>query len=815
MMYKDLNNYRFNELTISYDRQNLSTNIKGDDLIFTPNENLLVELHNVQAVTDIQREKKVMLELYNAENNELLYMEEEDPDSYGKGMLMLVDKEKLANAGKYYIRIVNATPTEAIQSRFDEWKGAYRYTFFILKNGEELGHPVLKKVSLSSELKLTLDWEQQQTELDRFEVTVYNNDWELMGKAEHLCFRSSRSRINLNSSFIWTNGKYFMLISHNEEPFLRIDFDWMDGKADAYTWELIDRLSPYYMLSKHLRKDTCWQKWQELPGTSTIRKNLATNYMQNAFNLMRMRYGLPSCWEEGQHCALIMKNGYDYYLMYAFSQLVNPSFTFKEKDCSVLLGHRDNEHNIAGIKDVMEEWDRSILCLHHLSALTMAGGSLLLKAIEEQLQTNKKGVLMLVGSAEEVRQVMEVSAIIKKLIQQKNIYRMGEYSLAEQVHWVQRFLKNKNFGLSTEAGKKLIKGLAARRSWEKEELSNWMEKEVLSRFAYRILMSGETDEDLMRTMLTTIEASDIHFPKTEREKDEFTVCMEDLNKMVGLNELKNRLTALFNRRRFESKRRSLELPVKDKGGSHMVFTGNPGTGKTTVARMVGRVFHSLGLLSKGGVIVTERSKLIGRYIGDTESNVQAVLEQAKGNVLFIDEAYNLYTGKDNNRDFGNRVIDSLLTALSQKNPDLIVILAGYEKEMNQMLESNPGLKGRFPYHFKFEDYNAEELMQIACNLLKDSEYILTPEAEIRLKETIKETINHKDAYFHNARWVEQFIQEGILTAMSERLMKQSVWIEDKKLYQTITKEDVEKAYLLMQPKTTAQSMVKRKIGFVA
>ena len=90
--------------------------------------------------------------------------------------------------------------------------------------------------------------------------------------------------------------------------------------------------------------------------------------------------------------------------------------------------------------------------------------------------------------------------------------------------------------------------------------------------------------------------------------------------------------------------------------------------------MVGRVFHSLGLLSKGGVIVTERSKLVGRYIGDTENNVQALLEQAKGNVLFIDEAYNLYTEKDNNRDFGNRVIESLLTTLSQKNPDLFVFL---------------------------------------------------------------------------------------------------------------------------------------------
>mgnify|MGYP003294478551 FL=1 len=119
-MNKDMNNYRFDELIISYDRQNLSTKLQGDDLIFTPNENMLVELHNVRAVTDIQREKKVILELYNAENNELLCVEEQDPNSYDKEVLMLVDKDKLLNTGKYYIRILNAEPTETIQSRFDE-----------------------------------------------------------------------------------------------------------------------------------------------------------------------------------------------------------------------------------------------------------------------------------------------------------------------------------------------------------------------------------------------------------------------------------------------------------------------------------------------------------------------------------------------------------------------------------------------------------------------------------------------------------------------------------------------------------------------
>lgn len=145
---------------------------------------------------------------------------------------------------------------------------------------------------------------------------------------------------------------------------------------------------------------------------------------------------------------------------------------------------------------------------------------------------------------------------------------------------------------------------------------------------------------------------------------------------------------------------------------------------------------------------------------------------------------------------------------------MIVILAGYEKEMMKMIESNPGMKGRFPYHFHFDDYNADELMQIAHNLLAESEFILTSDADKRLKETIQATVSTKDACFHNARWIEQYIHDGILTAMSERLMTQPMMREDKKLFQLILLEDVEKAYAKMRPKIEKPLLV-RKIGFVA
>ena len=136
----------------------------------------------------------------------------------------------------------------------------------------------------------------------------------------------------------------------------------------------------------------------------------------------------------------------------------------------------------------------------------------------------------------------------------------------------------------------------------------------------------------------------------------------------------------------------------------MIFTSNPGTGKTTVAKKIGQLFHSLGVLSKGDVITAERGTIVGRYLGDTENNMQNLFAQAKGNVLFIDEAYSLNTGAGDKADFGNRVIECLLTVLAQPNPDMIIIMAGYQNEMDKMLDSNPGLRKRFTHYLHFEEY---------------------------------------------------------------------------------------------------------------
>ena len=227
--------------------------------------------------------------------------------------------------------------------------------------------------------------------------------------------------------------------------------------------------------------------------------------------------------------------------------------------------------------------------------------------------------------------------------------------------------------------------------------------------------------------------------------------------------------------------------------------------------MVGKIYHSLGLLSKGEVICADRSNIVGRYIGETERNMQRLLNEAKGNVLFIDEAYTLCDTLDDRKDFGYRAIECQLTVLAQKDSDIIVIVAGYEKEILRMMESNQGLQGRFPYKFNFKDYNSDELTQIALNLITEEEYKLTPEAEELLRSTIADTVKRKSKSFSNARWIEQYVNKGIKHAQNDRLAQMS-HIPSADLYSRIEAEDVRTAFEKYRPQNEVQH---RTIGFRA
>ncbi len=295
----------------------------------------------------------------------------------------------------------------------------------------------------------------------------------------------------------------------------------------------------------------------------------------------------------------------------------------------------------------------------------------------------------------------------------------------------------------------------------------------------------------------------------QQMRAEFDKVMEQLNEMVGLSELKEGMNTVFQKMVFNKLRSGQGLPVEKEASHHIIFTGNPGTGKTTVAKLVGKIYKMLGVLSRGDVIVADRKELVGQYIGETEQNMKEVLERARGNVLFIDEAYSLWSDSQDRRDYGSRVIEALLPVLAEPNPDMVVIMAGYEQDMNRLMTKNQGLRSRFAQTWHFSDYTAEELFEIARRELVRFSYRLDECAAISLMQLCTRMVAHKGIDFANARWVKQVVNNGVLPAMARRVM--TAFVEDDfELLTIIREEDVLQAAEKYGPK---EVKVVRRIGF--
>lgn len=244
--------------------------------------------------------------------------------------------------------------------------------------------------------------------------------------------------------------------------------------------------------------------------------------------------------------------------------------------------------------------------------------------------------------------------------------------------------------------------------------------------------------------------------------------MAELDGLIGLAKIKTRVKDYLNAVRLASRRMELGLPTS-MPRLHMAFLGNPGTGKTTVAEIIGKVFAEWGILSVGRVIRTEKSQMVGQYIGETEYKMTNLLARARGNILFIDEAYQLVEGGE--RDFGRIVMNSLLTELGKNNLDMVVILAGYTAPMKKLLESNEGIESRFPNVFNFEDYTTDELLKIGKLMIHKQGFNLTEGAEVNMQAIIQAESEKPSPRFGNGRFVSNLIQNEILASLGARTAK--------------------------------------------
>ena len=248
-------------------------------------------------------------------------------------------------------------------------------------------------------------------------------------------------------------------------------------------------------------------------------------------------------------------------------------------------------------------------------------------------------------------------------------------------------------------------------------------------------------------------------------KEKIEDLLAELDSYVGMDAIKAEVRSLINMVQVYKLRREHDLPTTDMS-LHMVFSGNPGTGKTTVARIMSRIYHSLDILSKGQLVEVDRSGLVAGYVGQTALKTQEAVQKAVGGVLFIDEAYAL-NGKSEN-DFGQEAIDTILKAMEDHRDDLVVIVAGYTELMDRFIHSNPGLESRFNRFLMFEDYTPEQMVAIFKMQCKKGCYVLAQGTEELVRDFIAE--ESADDSFGNARGVRNLF-EHILVAQNNRLAK--------------------------------------------
>ncbi|SDY68642.1 stage V sporulation protein K [Evansella caseinilytica] len=280
------------------------------------------------------------------------------------------------------------------------------------------------------------------------------------------------------------------------------------------------------------------------------------------------------------------------------------------------------------------------------------------------------------------------------------------------------------------------------------------------------------------------------------EHTAFKQIQQELDAFVGLQNIKQFMKEIYAWLYMNHKREHEGLKT-GKQVLHMVFKGNPGTGKTTVARLIAKLFKEMGVLEKGHLIEAERADLVGEYIGHTAQKTRELVKKSLGGILFVDEAYSLARGGE--KDFGKEAIDTLVKAMEDQQHAFVLILAGYPKEMERFLKLNPGLPSRFPLKVTFPNYTVAELLQMASKMIKEREYQLDLRAEETLKEFLILTKEKQEEHFSNGRFIRNLLERAI-RSQAVRLLEEGKYERDDLM--TIKSIDLANAFYHSDTRST-------------
>jgi len=415
------------------------------------------------------------------------------------------------------------------------------------------------------------------------------------------------------------------------------------------------------------------------------------------------------------------------------------------------------------LKKVMRAADGGVLLLHDADTIKEADhrlGEEAMQALSKQFESvggntewPQRLCMVLAGKRGELQKVLTDYPSIGAAVFAKLDFL--DLTPMEVALILRKLVETHRFQLSADLTDEKLEGLVRRRMLgsgpggqapKNVRLAKTLLEEAVSRQTDRVYAK----ETLSYAGLTTLMEDDF-IDRSREENEAAQAALRKLDGVVGLKPVKEFVHSLYAQLQLEKQKRELGIDARGSSSTlHMIFTGNPGTGKTTVARVVADLLKALGLLRTGHMVEADRSSLVAGYSGQTALKTKAVVEGALGGVLFVDEAYALI-GEEGKDTFGREALDTLIKLVEDFRTDLVVVLAGYSKEMEKLLDTNPGLRSRFPTVLEFNDYSPEELLEIADQMLLQDVMVLSPEAGERLRQVLQRVVDDPGCQGGDAR----------------------------------------------------------------